>query len=173
MRAEKCVGLRSGQGFNRNTASSRILDSQLEGVACRLDHLIRRTLQEGSYDRAWIGYPNPDRLSAIKCFIELLDARMPQMDAEQKAPIERRLALCREIIRRADATCKERGYDAVSSRRFREFIITNNPDKPVHDPVEEIVFGNPFYSAFVPGMGICFSPDISRYYTAINLTYWD
>jgi hypothetical protein len=144
-----------GVRWSRNYDPRDADNYRVESAGYRLDHMIRRVLDPATDQH----FPNPDLLSAIKTFIEMLDQMLPlrTVSAQTRAFIEPRLQLCQRIIARADRTLAEHGYPPVSSDAFRHLVTvfyTNAPemrgarydDKTIRDPVFRTVFDNPFYA---------------------------
>jgi hypothetical protein len=110
---------------------------QIREAGLRLDHLVRRALDPNYSDLL----PPVYLCSAIKAFLELIEARLPSMSFPEPDQahgfIAPRLALCREIIARTDRALIAAGYNPITSAGFRQVVLQYGVQ------VEDIVFDNP------------------------------
>jgi hypothetical protein len=140
---------------------------QLLSAAFRLDHLMRRALDPNDYP----DWPPIYLCSAMKTFVEVIEAKLPSMRPSNQAYImgllEPRLEICREIIRRMDQKLAKEGRNPISSDGFRQDMITCGLQ------VEEIIFENPVYvisrTWFHAGVGHS-SKETEQFYSVSH--YW-
>ncbi len=110
---------------------------KLLSAAFKLDHIIRRALDPNRFPN----WPPLERCSAIKTFIEVIDANLPTMrpDGLIRGSLEDRLVICREIIRRVNQQLIKEDRSQISSDGFRQEVLTCGLGLQIDD----IVFENP------------------------------